>query len=87
MSIYILYVYIYKIPSEDLVQMAEFVLKSYFFEFNSQIKQQISGTAIGTKCAPSYACIFMDKVETEFLKTQRDKPFWSVRYIDDIVFI
>ena len=29
----------------------------------------------------------MDKVETEFLETQRDKPFWWVIYIDDIFFI
>ena len=64
--------------------MADFILKNNFFEFNSQIKQQISGTAIGTKCVPTYACIFMDKFETEFLETQRDKPFWWVRYIDDI---
>ena len=67
--------------------MAEFVLKNNFFEFNNQIKQQISGTAIGAKCAPTYARIFMDKMEGEFLKTQRDKPFWWVRYIDDIFFI
>ena len=32
-----------KIPTEDLVQMAEFVLKNIFFEFDNQIKQQISG--------------------------------------------
>ena len=67
--------------------MAEFALKNNFFEFNNQIKQQIFGTAIGTKCAPTYAGIFMDKVETEFLETQTDKLFWSVRYIDDIFFI
>ena len=76
-----------KIPTEDLLQMAEFVLKNNFFEFNNQIKQQISRTVIGAKCAPTYACIFMDKVETEFLETQTDKPFWWVRYIDDIFFI
>ena len=29
----------------------------------------------------------MDNVETEFLETQTDKPFWWVRYIDDIFFI
>ena len=27
-----------KIPTEELVQMAEFVLKNNFFEFNGQIK-------------------------------------------------
>ena len=56
--------------------MAAFVLKNIFFEFNNQIKQQISGMAIGSKRALTYACILMDKVGTEFLETQRDKPFW-----------
>ena len=42
-----------KIPTEELVQMAEFVLKNIFFEFNDKIQQQISGTAIGTKYAPT----------------------------------
>ena len=64
--------------------MAEFILKNIFFEFNSEIKQQISETAIGTKYPPTYACIFMDKVETEFLETQRAKPFWWVRHIDNM---
>ena len=46
------------IPTEDLVKMAEFVLKNNYFEFNSNVKHQISGTAIGTKFAPPYACIY-----------------------------
>ena len=55
--------------------MAEFVLKNNFFEFNGEVKRQISGTAIGTKFAPPYVCIFMDEVETEFLKTEELQPF------------
>ena len=35
------------VPTEELVRMVEFVLKSNFFEFNGQIKQQISRTALG----------------------------------------
>ena len=31
-----------KIPTNDLVKLAEFVLKNNFFEFNKEIKQQIS---------------------------------------------
>ena len=50
--------------------MAKFVLQNNYFEFNGETKQQISGTAIGSKCAPLYACIFMDQVESEFLKTK-----------------
>ena len=62
-------------------------LKTIFFEFNNEIKQQISGTAIGTKFAPPYACIYMDKTETDFLKTQELQPFVWLRYIDDVFFI
>ena len=46
-----------RIPTTELVQIAEFVLKNNFLEFNSQIIQQISGIAIGTKRAK-----FMDKM-------------------------
>ena len=72
--------------TEDLAN-GRVCFENNFFEFNNQIKQQISGMAIGTKCAPTYACIFMDKAETEYLETQTDKPFWWLRYIDDIFFI
>ena len=51
------------IPTEDLVKMIEFVLKNNYFEFNSTVKHQISGAAIGTNFAPPYACIFMDYIE------------------------
>ena len=63
-----------KISTEDLVKMAEFVLKNNYFEFNGQFKHQISGTAIGTKFAPTYACIFMDEKENKFLETQEFQP-------------
>ena len=77
----------FEIPTKDIVQMAEFVLKNNFFEFNGEVKRQKSGTAIGTKFAPPYACIFMDEVETEFLKSQESQPFLWLRYIGDIFFI
>ena len=67
--------------------MKEFVLKKNLFEFNSKIKQQVSGTAIGTKFAPPYACLFMDKFETSFLETQQLQPLVWFRYFDDIFFI
>ena len=55
--------------------------------FNGKIKQQLSDTAIGTKCAPLYACIFMDKVETGFVESQKHKLMIWFLYIDDIFFI
>ena len=76
-----------KLHTNDLVKLAEFVLKNNFFEFNNEIKQHISGTAIGTKFDPPYACIYMDKTETDFFTTQELQPFVSLKYIGDIFFI
>ena len=56
--------------TEDLTKMAEFVLKNNYFEFNGKAKQQLSGTAIRTKFAPPYTCIFMNQVEIEFNEPQ-----------------
>ena len=67
--------------------MAEFVLKNNYFEFNGQVKQQISGTAIGTKFASTFACIFMDDIESKFLETQLLQPLIWFRCIDDVFFI
>ena len=37
------------------------------------VYQQKSGTAIGTKFAPPYACIYMDEGQQKFLEMQRKK--------------
>ena len=76
-----------KIPSIDLVEMAEFIFKNNFFELETKIIQQISGTAIGTKFSPSYACSFLDRIENDFLDSENVKPWLWLRYITDIFFI
>ena len=76
-----------KIPTDDLIKMAEFVLSNNFFEFNINTLQQISETAIGPKFAQPYACIYMDQVEQKFLATQINQPLIWLRYVDDIFFI
>ena len=68
------------VPTGDMFKMLQLVLKNNYFEFNRNVKQQLSGTAIGTKCAPPYACIVMDKVETDFLENQKLE-------LDDIFFV
>ena len=50
---------------------------------NGIVKQQISGTANGTKFAPTYAFIFMDKLETDFLNTQEYLLLVWYWYIDN----
>ena len=53
----------HKVPTSKLIKMAEFVLKNNYFQFSDKVHRQISGTAIGTKFAPPYSCIFMDQVK------------------------
>ena len=67
--------------------MAKFVLENNYFEFNSEVYHQLSGTAIGTKFAPPYACIFMDHLENEMLSKWAVKPWLWWRYIDDVFFV
>ena len=76
-----------QISTSELVKMAKFLLQNNYSEFNGETKKQISGTAIGTKFAPPYACIFIDQVQIEFLKTQIHQLLVWFRYIDDIFFI
>ena len=59
-----------RVLTEEVLEMTDFVLKNNFFEFNGEGKRQKLGTAIGTKFATPYACIFMDAVETEFFTSQ-----------------
>ena len=73
--------------TKDLVKMAKFVLKNNYFKFKGKVKQQIFGSAIGTKFTPPYACIFTDEVETSFLDIQEMKPLVWFRCIDDVIFI
>ena len=71
-----------QISTSDLIKMAKFVLQNNYFEINGETKQQNFGTAIGTKFAPPYACVFMDQVKSEFLKTQTHQTLVWFRYID-----
>ena len=55
--------------------MAEFILKKNSFDFIEKVCKQISGTVTGTKFEPPEACIFMNGMESSFLKTQQLQPF------------
>ena len=67
--------------------MADFVLRNIFLNTTAREKRKKSATAIGAKLVSPYACIFMDEVETEFLKSQRFQLFRWLHYYDDMFFI
>ena len=69
-------------------------MKHNIFEFNNQLFQQLIGTAMGTKCAPSYSNIFMArKIDPEVFKMaikHGDGTFpirLFKRFLDDIIML
>lgn len=67
-----------------LLRLAKFILERNNFQFEGNNFLQVKGTAMGTRMAPSYANLFMGKLEQAFLKTQKVQPDCWFRFIDDI---
>ena len=65
----------------------ELILTTNMFQFLDKYYLQIFGTAMGTRCAVSYANIFMHKRDTEILDLLQHLIIHYKRYIDDIFFI
>ena len=76
-----------EITTSLIADLAELVLKNNNFEFNGSHYLQSLGTAIGTKMAPSYANLFMDRLERQLISDARVKPYLWLRYIDDIFMV
>ena len=76
-----------KPTNESLTHLLELVLKRNNFKFAGQNYLQISGTAMGSKCSPSFAILYMDQFENQFIHKYHLKPFLYKRYIDDIFII
>ena len=76
-------------PTDYLMECLDLVLNGNIFTFNDELFIQKIGTAMGTRVAPTYACLFMGDFEEEFLakKWSGAKPKLWKRYIDDIIFM
>ena len=77
-----------ELPTTFLMTLLSFVLFFNVFIFNGQHFQQLIGTAMGTRVAPTFACIFMGWLETMILATWMctQTHIWR-RYVDDIFFL
>ena len=77
-----------KIPTEDLLELSELVLKSNEFQFEGENFIQKEGTAIGSRMGKNYACTYMGKWEKEVCDEARRRmgkgPKWWKRFVDDI---
>ena len=61
------------------------ILKDNVFQFNNKYYRQIHGTAMGTKAAPTYACLYMWDLEIDFFKARilKPKPYGIIMIWDD----
>ena len=72
-------------PTHDLTTLVATILRKNNFIFGDQHYLQIHGTAMGTRMAPSYANLFMAKLEKSLLSRPTTlKPLVWWRYIDDV---
>lgn len=79
-------------PSIDcILDLANTVLTNNVFRFQNEYFIQKKGTAMGSRMAPNYACLYMGLFEKQFVLHQTN-PFYSKicfykRFIDDIFVI
>ena len=71
-------------PTADLCRLVKLILSTNSFTFNEEYYLQMHGMVMGTRMAPSYANLFMGKLEQELLRTQEKLPLVWWRCIDDI---
>ena len=66
-------------------KILEIIFKYNIFKFNKSFYKQVKGIAMGSKCGPSIANVFVLIYETIFLTIHR--PIYYKRFIDDIFII
>ena len=72
------------LPVTTLLRLAELVLTLSSFQFGDEHFLQTSGVAMGTRMGPSYACLFMGRLEEQiFQEYTGPVPVLYRRFIDD----
>jgi hypothetical protein len=72
-----------KPKNQSIIQLLEFVLTKNNFKFNDEHFLQMWGTCMGSKCAPSFADLYMNWFETKFIYSYPIPAHTWVRYLDD----
>ena len=77
-----------RLPTRIITTLLFLILTLNNFIFNGIHYLQKMGCAMGTKCAPSYANLFMGKFEELYIYPRLlNKSRIYLRYIDDLFFI
>lgn len=79
------------LPRRALEELLTFILRHNFFEFAEHVYRQICGVAMGTRCAPSFANLFMASLEDELfdsrIASKLPLPSLWLRYLDDVLMV
>ena len=77
-----------QILSKVICTFLTLILTLNNFVFNGVNYVQTNGASMGTKCAPTYASLFMGKFEERYILPMiRDRVRLYLRYIDDLLMI
>ena len=76
-----------KESAQSILKLIELVMTKNHFQFNDVDYLQKLGTAMGTRMAPSYASLFMGKLEKEILDSCGVQSLLWLRFLDDIFMI
>ena len=76
------------VPLTTLLHFLSLTLNRNEFEFDGKFYRQIKGCAMGTPCAPNFANLFMQHIETMLLRdAPGPTPYIWWRFIDDVFII
>ena len=75
----------HELPSNaNIIKMLDLILTCNNFKFGENHYLQKSGTAMGTRVAPSYANLYMADFEEKYVYTYSTPPLFWKRFIDDV---
>ena len=60
--------------TDDIINLVSLILKKNNFSFNNMHYLQKHGTAMGTRMAPSFGYIFMDKLKKDLINQVTRRP-------------
>ena len=76
-----------KLSPDEICSLVKLTLENNHFQFNEKNYIQKHGTAMGSSIAPTYASLFMGRLENDFIEQCSLKPTTWLRFLDDIFMI
>jgi retron-type reverse transcriptase len=72
-----------KLNTDEIMELLNICICSTYFKFNDNFFKQLEGTAMGSPISPIFAELFLQKLENNLIKNNRNIIVWR-RYVDDV---